>query len=314
MPNLPPRRPTGSRGGPQRLGRAPADRALTARMTRLRSRCRLCRDRRAAAPADRPRRTAGRAEDRLHQPHHLAGIRRLCSDLGRHVRHHLARSRGEPDGIADLAPLARAADRAGDCFRFRDGAAAGMSECDLLDCVEWVSAWLRDRAVALPDLAVHGAGHRRRLWPARRLSVGPAHRFGQGRAAWVNKLANFEIELGLKTASSSIADCRRTCWTGHSSTLRHLLGPPLERYRPTRCSEPAKSSPPGPLPARFRGAGRNLADPSDWATDRRGFVAICLSYRASMSAAKRFSTSWSPALSAATAPSIEWSGEGGSAR
>ncbi len=56
-----------------------------------------------------------RPQDRLHQPHHLAGIRRLCAELGIYDRPHSVRSCGD-DG-AGARWLRRAAHRAGDRVR-----------------------------------------------------------------------------------------------------------------------------------------------------------------------------------------------------
>ena len=61
------------------------------------------------------RRTAGRAQDRLHQPHHLGRIPGLCADLGRHVCDDLAGDRRRR--AAGPVALSRAPDRAGDRLR-----------------------------------------------------------------------------------------------------------------------------------------------------------------------------------------------------
>ena len=192
---------TGRRGArrphPGRLRRRLLDRADLRRAPRLRSRRCLPRVRRDRAPPHRPRRAAGRLEDRLHQPHDLGRIRRARPDLGPDVRHDGRAGGPEPrPGALPHRRTGRAPHRAGDRAALRRPAASGHGREGAARLHRRRRARLRDRAVGLSGLALHGGRHGRRLRPARPPAPRPASpRSREDRPGWLAKLADFEIAL-----------------------------------------------------------------------------------------------------------------------
>ena len=93
----------------------------------------------SSACASRARMAAGRAQDRLHQPHDLAALRRRPADVGARVARDGAHA---PDGTADDVACARrrAAHRARGrvrTARTRAGRAATPATC--CDAVDWIA-------------------------------------------------------------------------------------------------------------------------------------------------------------------------------
>jgi 2-oxo-3-hexenedioate decarboxylase len=127
------------------------------------------------------------------------------------------------DGKLDLAPLLEPRIEPEIAFGFATAPQAGMSEADILACIEWVAhgfeivqsvfpGWRFAAPDTVAAYALHGAY---RLGPRRRIA-------GEERADWLKMLRSFEIEL---SKNGEVIDRGQALnvLDGPLSTISHLL-------------------------------------------------------------------------------------------
>ena len=177
-------------------------------------------DRRAATQPRGARRAAGRAQDRLHQPDDLGGIRGFRADLGRHVCNHAAGDgwRGDLGPVADLEPRIEPEI----AFGLARAPEPGMDEAALLRCIGWVAhgfeivqsmfpGWRFAAADTVAAFGLHGAY---RIGPRIPVADAPV-------GSWLAALGAFEISLHRNDAKVDRGQARNVL-DGPLSALRHL--------------------------------------------------------------------------------------------
>ena len=275
---------------PGRLRRRLLDPADLRRAPRLRSRRCLPRVRRDRAPPYRPRRAAGRLEDRLHQPHDLGRIRRPRADLGPDVS---TRRSSAVDPTRGPAPLphrrvGRAAHRAGDRAALRRRAASGHGRDGAARLHRRRRPRLRDRAVRLSGwrftaadtvaaFALHGRLRHGPLRLGRRRTSAPA-----GSPSWRTSRSRFPATARRSTAASpaNVLDGPLSALPPLRARPRRVsdrLGRPGRRYRHHRHdhARPSRSAPEsaGRRATLRPAASRHRTSPSRARPDSRAYRA-----------------------------------------
>jgi len=134
------------------------------------------------------------------------------------------RDLADTDGTLALAPLLEPRIEPEIAFGFATAPQAGMSEAEILACVEWVAhgfeivqsifpGWKFAAPDTVAAYGLHGA-----------YRLGPRHRIAaDDRAQWLEKLRSFEIELSRDDAVIDRGQAMNVL-DGPLSTITHLLG------------------------------------------------------------------------------------------
>ena len=135
-----------------------------------------------------------RPQDRVHQPDHLGGIRRLCADLGLRLRPH---GPGPyPRGTRGFAERpGRASHRAGDRVWLAAPPEPGMDEQALIRCIDWIAHGFEIVQSIFPNWSFQAPDTVAAYGLHGRLFVGPRHSAASRRDAWARELSRFEIDL-----------------------------------------------------------------------------------------------------------------------